>query len=141
MLRGIYDNGRCAYPFPSLQITYSHVLPFISVLTWASVIIISRLAMLVEHNLPSERNLLITTPDAIHLYSKNGDRVLFECEGSDGIVNARAAPDNSSLLAIASRQIVLLHDTIHSREKQHKLEGKGVSHLSANRYVRFLLWL
>jgi hypothetical protein len=93
--------------------------------------------MLVEHNLPFQRNLLIT-PDAIHLYSKNGDRVLFECEAADGIVNARVAPDNSSLLAIASRQIVLLHDTIHSREKQHKLEGKGVSVPYADRQVQLL---
>lgn len=90
-------------------------------------IIVSHSAMLVEHSLPFQRNLLITTPDAIHLYSQKGDRVLFDCEGADGIVNARAAPDNSSLLAIASRQIVLLHDTIHSREKQHKLEGKEVN--------------
>jgi hypothetical protein len=117
----------------SLSLSHTH--------TRASVIISSRPAMLVEHNLPFQRNLLITTPNTIHVFSQNGDRILFECEATDGIVNAHAAPDNSSLLAIASRQIILLHDTIHSREKQHKLEGEGVSVLSAKFHVRFLLWL
>lgn len=93
--------------------------------------------MLVEPSLPFQRNLLITTPNAIHQYSQAGDRVLFECEATDGIANARAAPDNSSLLAIASHQIVLLHDTIHSREEHCKLQGKGVSVPSTEGHVRF----
>ncbi|KAF3004352.1 hypothetical protein E8E13_009686 [Curvularia kusanoi] len=80
--------------------------------------------MPVEHSLPFHQNLLVTTPNTIYLFSRAGKRVLFECESAHGIVSARAAPDNSSLLAVASRQIVLLHDTKQPREEKHKLEGE-----------------
>lgn len=83
--------------------------------------------MPVEHTLPFERNLLITTPNAIYLRSQTSDKVVFECKSVDGIVSACAATDNSSLLAVADSQVVILHDTAQPREKKHKLNGGGVS--------------
>jgi hypothetical protein len=83
--------------------------------------------MPVEHSLPFNRNLLITTPDSIHLRTPAGDKTVFECQSADGIVNACAAPNNSSLLAIADSHGVTLHDTAQPREKKHKLKGGGVS--------------
>ncbi|KAJ4333134.1 hypothetical protein N0V87_007863 [Didymella glomerata] len=81
--------------------------------------------MPVEHSLPFNRNLLITTPDSIHLRTPAGDKTVFECQSADGIVNACAAPNNSSLLAIADSHGVTLHDTAQPREKKHKLKGGG----------------
>lgn len=83
--------------------------------------------MPVEHALPFDRNLLITTPKAIHLRTLAGDKTIFECESADGIVYACAAPGNSSLLAIADSHGVILHDTTQPRERKHKLKGASVS--------------
>ncbi|KAF3035044.1 hypothetical protein E8E11_001029 [Didymella keratinophila] len=81
--------------------------------------------MPVEHSLSFDRNLLITTPNSIHLRTPAGDKTVFECESDDGIVNACAAPDNSSLLAIADSHGVLLHDAAQPRNRKHKLKGGG----------------
>ncbi|KAF3033135.1 hypothetical protein E8E12_001616 [Didymella heteroderae] len=79
--------------------------------------------MPVEHTLPFNRNLLITTPKAIHLRAPTSNKTVFECESADGIVNASAAPDNSSLLAIADGHGVILLDTAHPRVRSHELKG------------------
>lgn len=86
--------------------------------------------MPVEHNLPFERNMLITTPNAIHQRSRAGDMIVFQCESADGIVNARAATDNSSLLAVADSQVVVLHDIAQMREKKHMLKGGEASNFA-----------
>ncbi len=83
--------------------------------------------MPVEHSLPFERSLFIATPNAIHLRSQTGANVIFECESAEGITNARVSTDNSSLIAIADSQVVLLHDTARKREKRLRLKGGGVS--------------
>lgn len=83
--------------------------------------------MPVEHSLPFGRNLLITTSNSIHLRTSAGDKTIFECASADGIVNACAAPDNSSLLAIADSHGVLMHDTAQPRNKKHKLKDSSVS--------------
>lgn len=83
--------------------------------------------MPVEHTLPFNRNLLITTPKTIHLQTSTGDKTIFECESADGIVNACAVPGNSSLVAIADSQGVILHDTTQPRAKKHRLKGGNVS--------------
>ncbi|KAF2621299.1 hypothetical protein BU25DRAFT_483102 [Macroventuria anomochaeta] len=79
--------------------------------------------MPVEHSLPFERSLFIVTPNAIHLHSQTGAKIIFECESTDGIINARVAANNSSLLAVTDSQIVVLHDTTRIRVKKHKLKG------------------
>ncbi|KAF1923371.1 uncharacterized protein M421DRAFT_406859, partial [Didymella exigua CBS 183.55] len=79
--------------------------------------------MPVEHSLPFNYNLLITTPNTVLLRTLQGDQTIFECESANGIVNARAATNNSSLLAIADRHVVILHNTARPREKKHRLTG------------------
>lgn len=83
--------------------------------------------MPVEHSLPFGRNLLITTSNSIHLQTPTGDKTIFECASAGGIVNACAAPDNSSLLAIADSHGVLVHDTAQPRDEKHKLKDSSVS--------------
>lgn len=82
------------------------------------------LVMLVEHSLPFQRDLLVTTPNAVYRYSHIGSQILFQCEDTAGIAMVRAATDNSGLLAIAGHHITLLHDAAHPRQRGHKF-GRG----------------
>jgi hypothetical protein len=79
-------------------------------------------------HLPAHHNLFIVTPNAIHLYSRSKRRTLFECETSDGILNARAAKDNSALLAVADNHLVMLYDAAKGNDRQHKLKSGEVWH-------------
>ncbi|KAF1354553.1 hypothetical protein EJ07DRAFT_158453 [Lizonia empirigonia] len=79
--------------------------------------------MPVEQTLPFERSLFITTPNAIHLRSRTSSKLLFACESADGIVTARAPADNSSVLAVADSQVVILYDTTREQRTKHKLRG------------------
>lgn len=89
--------------------------------------------MQAKHSLPFERKLLITTSNAIHLRSQTGGRIVFECESAEGIMNACATTDNSSLLAVADSQLVLLHDTAQTRVKKHKLRYKDAGSIDPHR--------
>ena len=70
-----------------------------------------------------EQSLFVVTPNTIHHYSQQTSRILFECEATDGIVNARPSKDNSNLLAIADSHIVLLVDAYRSKDRQYKLQS------------------
>lgn len=71
--------------------------------------------------LPADFSLFVATPRAIHAHSSATDeRTLFEC-ASDGIVNARAAK-NSSLLAVADSQLVVLHDPVRKGDRKYALK-------------------
>jgi hypothetical protein len=83
--------------------------------------------MPLEHRLPFKHNLFIATPNSIYLHSQAGDKVLFQCDSSNGIVNALASRDNNGLLAVADSQIVILHDTARNRDRKHKLKGGDVT--------------
>ncbi|KAF1949947.1 hypothetical protein CC80DRAFT_554848 [Byssothecium circinans] len=72
--------------------------------------------------LPADTSLLVATPGAIHSYSRSSQKPLFEC-ATDGIVNARAARDNSSLLAIADSHLVILHDSERRRDRKYRLKS------------------
>jgi hypothetical protein len=85
-----------------------------------------------EHNLPSQRSLIVVTSNAIHLHSQTEDKVIFECESADGIVKAQTSSDNSGMLAIADSQIILLYDIGKERKKRHKLKGGDVSQVLMN---------
>lgn len=76
--------------------------------------------------LPADYNLFIATPDSIHYRSWSTQKLLFEC-AKDGIVNARAAKDNSSLLAIADSHLVLLHDPARGDDRKYRLSSAEVS--------------
>jgi hypothetical protein len=65
------------------------------------------------------RGLFIATPNAVHLRSQL-DETLFEA--ANGIANARASKDNSSLFAVADYQVVILHDATRGKDRKYKLK-------------------
>jgi membrane-bound inhibitor of C-type lysozyme len=81
-----------------------------------------------ESPLPLEQSLFIATPNAIHLRSQLATKTLFQCETDDGLVNARASKDNSSLFAVADGQVVILHDVTCGKDKKYKLKNGDVWH-------------
>ncbi|KAH7119849.1 WD40-repeat-containing domain protein, partial [Dendryphion nanum] len=68
-------------------------------------------------------NLLIITPSTILLHSQSSQHQLFTCSPESGILNARAAPDNSGLLAIADNHLVILYDTNQGKDKKYTLRS------------------
>lgn len=78
--------------------------------------------------LPFDQSLFVATPNAIYLRSQLARKKLFECETANGIVNARASKDNSSLFAVADGQVVILHDATRSRDRKYKLKNGDVWH-------------
>jgi hypothetical protein len=72
------------------------------------------------------RGLFIATPNAVHLRSQLTDETLFECDAADGIANARASRDNSSVLAVADGQVVILHDATRGKDRKYKLKKGDV---------------
>lgn len=82
------------------------------------------------HQLPSELSLFIVTPERIRLRSRSNDQTLFVSEPSDGIVNARASKDNSSLIAVADSHLVMFYDTVRGRNKRYNLRKGDVREMS-----------
>jgi hypothetical protein len=76
--------------------------------------------------LPADLKLFIATPSAIHTYDQSSRKPIFEC-ATGGIVNARAAKDNSSLLAVADSHLVLLHDPTRGTDRKYRLKNREVS--------------
>lgn len=73
--------------------------------------------------LPANFQLFIATPSAIYTHDRLArEKKLFECT-SDGIVNARAAKDDSSLLAVADSQLVILHDPTRRGDRKYALKS------------------
>ncbi|RYO28122.1 hypothetical protein AA0111_g6898 [Alternaria arborescens] len=76
-----------------------------------------------SQRLPFEQGLFVTTPNKIYLRTQLAYETLFECETPNGIVNARASKDNSSLFAIADGQVVILHDASRTKDRKYKLKS------------------
>ncbi|RYN30897.1 hypothetical protein AA0119_g4727 [Alternaria tenuissima] len=76
-----------------------------------------------SQRLPFEQSLFVTTPNKIYLRTQLACETLFECETPNGIVNARASKDNSSLFAIADGQVVILHDASRTKDRKYKLKS------------------
>lgn len=81
--------------------------------------------------LPADFHLFISTPGAVHSYHGAASELLFEC-ATDGIVNACAAKDNSSLLAVADSRLVILHDATRGADRKYRLKSGEVSGDSAS---------
>ena len=81
--------------------------------------------MMSSSELPANLDLFIATPHAIHANAQSTRKLLFEC-ATDGIVNARAAKDNSSLLAVADSHLVVLHDAARGTDKKYRLKSREV---------------
>jgi hypothetical protein len=78
------------------------------------------------HQFTLGRGLFIATPNTVHLKSQLADESLFECEATDGIANARASKDNSSLFAVADGQVVILHDATRGKDRKYRLKKGDV---------------
>jgi hypothetical protein len=89
-------------------------------------IIILPAAMTSSQRLPFDQSLFVATSDTIHLRSQLARKTLFECSTANGIVNARASKDNSSLFAVADGQVVILHDAMRSKDRKYKLKNGDV---------------
>ncbi|CAO2657145.1 Nn.00g032710.m01.CDS01 [Neocucurbitaria sp. VM-36] len=74
-------------------------------------------------HLPPQQNLFVTTPNAIYHRSQLINNPLFECETANGIVNARASRDNSSLFVVADSHVVILCDAKRGKDKRYKLSS------------------
>ncbi|KAF2844973.1 WD40 repeat-like protein [Plenodomus tracheiphilus IPT5] len=82
--------------------------------------------MALLHNLPLGYSLFIATPQKLHLRAQSGGSVVFECETANGVVNAKASRDNSSLVAIADSHVVILYDTARGGDRKYELKkGDG----------------
>lgn len=81
--------------------------------------------MAVPSQLPVGSSLFIAAPSAIQACSQSSTRTLFEC-ATDGIVNAKAAKDNSGLLAVADSHLVVLHDVARGDDKKYRLKSAEV---------------
>jgi len=75
-----------------------------------------------------QHNLLVTTPNAVYLYSRSNTTPLFKCAKVSGIISAKVARDNSGLLAIADSHVILLYDTARTNDKEYVLKSGDVSH-------------
>jgi hypothetical protein len=84
-------------------------------------------------------NLLIATSNAIHIHSRATKTLLFECATPDGILNARAAKDNSPILAVADSHLVILYDAQRGRHRKYKLKSGDVSNQNTEYRVYWIV--
>lgn len=79
---------------------------------------------------PNSCHLIITTPRHVFTWDKSGVHSLFRSRRSS-IVAAREATDGSGVLAIASRNVVVLHDTKRGKDESWGLNAdqQEVRHL------------
>jgi hypothetical protein len=82
-----------------------------------------------SQHLPFNQSLFVAAPNAIYSRSRLGRKTLFECETANGIVNARASKDNSSLFAVADGQVVILLDPTRNKDRKYKLKNGDVRHV------------
>ncbi|KXT13482.1 hypothetical protein AC579_8628 [Pseudocercospora musae] len=79
---------------------------------------------------PQDRHLLITTPRNIFAWDSGGIHEIFH-SSKGGIVAAKEAKDGSGMLAVASRNVVVMHDTKRGKEESWGLSApeEEVRHL------------
>ncbi|KAF7189674.1 hypothetical protein HII31_08994 [Pseudocercospora fuligena] len=79
---------------------------------------------------PQDRHLLITTPRHIFAWDTSGVHEVFH-SSKGGIVAAKEAKDGSGMLAVASRNVVVMHDTKRGKEASWGLNApeEEVRHL------------
>ncbi|KAH4952267.1 hypothetical protein HBI38_000980 [Parastagonospora nodorum] len=72
-----------------------------------------------------EQSLFIATSKTVHSRTQLADRILFECNATGGITNARASRDNSRLFAVADSHVVMLCDALRGSKKCRLRKGDG----------------
>jgi hypothetical protein len=74
---------------------------------------------------PVNRHLLITTPRRVLAWDGQRLHTIF-ASTKGGITAATAVHDGSGMLAVASRDAIIMHDTQHGREQSWGLGGDEV---------------
>ncbi|THY65997.1 WD40 repeat-like protein [Aureobasidium pullulans] len=72
--------------------------------------------------IPTNSHLIITTPGGIFSWDHDGVKKLFS-SSKKGILAAKEAKDGSQMLAVADKQVVVLHDCKRGREESWGLSG------------------
>lgn len=76
-----------------------------------------------EFNFPVDSHLLIICPSKILSWGATGINTIFR-SSKGGIATAREAKDGSGVIAIADKQVVVLHDTKRGQEKSWGLQAE-----------------
>ena len=89
-----------------------------------------------ESNLsfPPSNRLIITTKKGVYNWDVYGITEIFD-SGSEGIVAAKIISADSELLAVADRQVVVLHDISGGMQRSYRLKGADVSFLPQRSYT------
>ncbi|KAF2212247.1 hypothetical protein CERZMDRAFT_84624 [Cercospora zeae-maydis SCOH1-5] len=92
-----------------------------------------------KFSLPRSSHLIIATPRHIFAWDTFGIHKIFQ-SSRDGIVAAREAKDGSGLLAVASKDVVVLHDTKRGKEHSWGLNApdQELRHLEYSRDAKML---
>ncbi|KAK5172079.1 uncharacterized protein LTR77_003716 [Saxophila tyrrhenica] len=88
---------------------------------------------------PNNAHLLITTPGHVFSWDASGVHTIFR-SSKNGIVAAREAKDGSGVLAVADKQVVVLHDTKRGQERSWGLQADDdeVRHLAYTKDAKSL---
>lgn len=82
---------------------------------------------------PASHQVIVTTARGVYAWTSTGVEELFH-SGSGGIIAATTASDNKELIAVADRQVVVLHDVKNGMRQSYRLKGADVSTLDTNEY-------
>ena len=80
-------------------------------------------------SIPATHQVVVTSTRGVYSWTNAGVTELFR-SGSDGIVAATKASDDKDLIAVADRQVVILHDVKKGMHQSYRLKGADVGLLS-----------
>ncbi|MCJ1438738.1 hypothetical protein MMC27_008128 [Xylographa pallens] len=76
----------------------------------------------VAASIPATHQVVVTTTRGVYSWTNTDVTELFR-SGSDGIVAATKASDDKDLIAVADRQVVILHDVKKGMHQSYRLKG------------------
>ncbi|MCJ1391014.1 hypothetical protein MMC18_003875 [Xylographa bjoerkii] len=76
----------------------------------------------VAASIPTTHQVVVTSTRGVYSWTSVGVNELFR-SGSDGIVAAAKASDDKDLIAVADRQVVILHDVKKGMHQSYRLKG------------------
>ncbi|MCJ1379873.1 hypothetical protein MMC17_002976 [Xylographa soralifera] len=76
----------------------------------------------VAASIPATHQVVVTSTRGVYSWTTAGITELFR-SGSDGIVAATKTSDNKDLIAVADRQVVILHDVKKGMHQSYRLKG------------------
>ena len=75
--------------------------------------------------IPTTNQVIVTSTRGVYSWTNTGTSELFR-SGSDGIVAATKASDDKDLIAVADRQVVILHNVKKGMHQSYRLKGADV---------------